>query len=124
MRPEELHYSKEHEWVRIEGEGATIGITDFAAGELGDIVLVELPEVGSIVEAGDPMGTIETVKSVEELYAPISGTVTEINDGLEDNPELVNEEPFGDGWMIRLEGVSTEDAELMTASAYGDMVGE
>lgn len=101
--PKELKYSKEHEWVRVEGNIAYIGITDFAQSELGDIVFVELPEVGDQVEADEPFGSVESVKTVSELYAPLTGKVVEVNERLADEPELVNSAPYGDAWMIAVE---------------------
>ncbi len=108
--PSELLYSKEHEWVRKEGSDVRIGITDFAQSELGDIVFVELPEVGDTIEVDEPFGSVESVKTVSELYAPISGTVVEVNEDLEDNPEYVNESPYEQAWMIVVE--PSDDAEL------------
>src|SRR5690625_2905861 len=108
--PTDLLYSEEHEWVRREGSDVRIGITDFAQSELGDIVFVELPEVGDAIEAGEPFGSVESVKTVSELYAPISGTVVEVNEDLEDNPEYVNESPYEQAWMIVVE--PSDDAEL------------
>lgn len=117
--PEDLRYSTEHEWVRLEGDVATIGITDFAQSELGDIVFVELPSEGDTVAEMGVFGAVEAVKTVSDLYSPMGGTVTEVNDDLEDNPEAVNQDPYGDGWMIRLKvddaGVFTS---LMTAADY------
>jgi len=98
--PKELKYSEEHEWVKVEGNRVRIGITDFAQSELGDIVFVELPEVGDEVEADEPFGSVESVKTVSELYAPISGKVVEVNDELDDSPEFVNESPYEKAWMI------------------------
>ena len=123
--PNDLLYSKEHEWVRREGSDIRIGITDFAQSELGDIVFVELPEVGETIEANEPFGSVESVKTVSELYAPISGTVVEINRDLEDNPEYVNESPYEKAWMIVVE--PSDDAELdelMSAEAYESFVSE
>jgi len=108
--PSELLYSKEHEWVRKEGSDVRIGITDFAQSELGDIVFVELPEVGDTIEVNEPFGSVESVKTVSELYAPVSGTVVEVNEDLEDNPEYVNESPYEQAWMIVVE--PSDDAEL------------
>jgi len=108
--PSELLYSKEHEWVRREGSDVRIGITDFAQSELGDIVFVELPEVGDTIEVDEPFGSVESVKTVSELYAPISGTVVEVNEDLEDSPEYVNESPYEQAWMIVVE--PSDDAEL------------
>jgi len=108
--PNELLYSKEHEWVRKEGSDVRIGITDFAQSELGDIVFVELPEVGDTIEVDEPFGSVESVKTVSELYAPVSGTVVEVNEDLEDNPEYVNDSPYEQAWMIVVE--PSDDAEL------------
>ncbi len=108
--PAQLKYSEEHEWVRVEGSKAMIGITDFAQNELGDIVFVELPQVGDELTFGDPFGSVESVKTVSELYAPVSGKVVEVNAALESAPEKVNEEPYDDGWMIAVE--LTDAAEL------------
>jgi glycine cleavage system H protein len=119
--PDDLRYSKEHEWVRVEGGRATIGITSFAADELGDIVFVELPEVGADLRQFSTFGVVESVKAVSDLYAPVSGRVLEVNDALRDAPELVNGDAFGDGWMLRVE--LDDDAELdqlMDSSAYAE----
>jgi glycine cleavage system H protein len=122
--PEELKYSEEHEWVKEEGGNKVrIGITDFAQSELGDIVFVELPEVGDELEADSPFGSVESVKTVSELYAPVSGKVVEVNEDLEDSPENVNESPYTDGWMIVVEMSNPSDLEkLMEASKYKEMV--
>ena len=115
----DLLYTSDHEWARIEGDEATVGITAFAVEQLGDITLVELPEIGDLVEAGETMGTIESVKAVSDLYAPLSGTVKEINQALEDEPELVNEDPFGLGWMLKIELSDSEQADqLLDADDY------
>jgi glycine cleavage system H protein len=124
MRPKDLRYSKQHEWVRLEGEEATIGITDFAATELGDIVYLELPEPGRKVRAGESLGSIETVKAVEDLYSPVDGVVLESNVTLQNKPELVNEDPFGEGWMVRVQVSGIDQDELMDAGAYAEMLGE
>ena len=121
--PKELLYSKEHEWVKMEDGKATIGITDFAQSELGDIVFVELPEVGDEISKDQPFGSVESVKTVSELYAPVSGKVVAINEELLDNPEYVNESPYGNAWMITIE--VTKDAEvkeLMDADAYSTLI--
>ena len=119
MYPDDLRYSKDHEWVRVEGSRATIGITSFAADELGDIVFVELPEPGTAVKQFTSFGVVESVKAVSDLYAPISGEVAEVNDALREKPELVNADPFGDGWMMRVElGAPDEIEQLMDAAAY------
>ncbi len=117
--PNELRYTEEHEWVRVEGSTVIIGITDFAQSELGDIVFVELPEEGADISAGDVFGSVESVKTVSELYAPVSGRVIAINDTLEDNPEHVNTESYDAGWMIKVE-LSNEDelSKLLTAEQY------
>ena len=123
--PVELKYSEEHEWARVEGERVTIGITEFAQGELGDIVFVELPEVGDAVVLGEPFGSVESVKTVSELYAPISGKVVQVNSELVDAPEKVNESPYVDGWMIVVElSDSTELNKLWTAEKYTATYGD
>lgn len=123
--PKELRYSDEHEWVKEEGEKVRIGITDFAQSELGDIVFVELPEVGDEVTADEPFGSVESVKTVSELYAPITGKVVEVNEDLEDNPEYVNESPFEKAWMIVVEPSDRSEFDgLMTAEQYADMTNE
>lgn len=119
ITPEDNRYAKSHEYVHIEGDTGTIGITDYAQKELGDVVFVELPQVGAELEAGDELGSIESVKAVSELFSPVSGTVTEVNEALADNPALVNTDPYGDGWMIRLKvSDATEADELMSAEEY------
>lgn len=123
--PDDLKYSKEHEWVLIEGSVATIGITDYAQEQLGDIVFVELPALGDKVSKDDAFGVVESVKSVNDVYAPISGKVLEVNDDLPENPEMVNDDPYGDGWMIKIELTDEEELEdLMTADEYKDYVAE
>jgi glycine cleavage system H protein len=123
--PKELRYSEEHEWVKVEGDKVRIGITDFAQSELGDIVFVELPEVGDEIVADEPFGSVESVKTVSELYAPISGKVVEVNEELDDNPEYVNESPYEKAWMIVVEPNDIQDVEkLMTAEEYEEMVKE
>ncbi|AID00887.1 glycine cleavage system protein GcvH [Staphylococcus xylosus] len=123
--PSELKYSKEHEWVKVEGNTVTIGITEYAQGELGDIVFVELPEVDDEINEGDTFGSVESVKTVSELYAPVSGKVVESNDELEDSPEFVNESPYEKAWMVKVE-LSDESQidELLTAEQYSEMIGE
>ncbi len=121
--PEDNRYAKSHEYVHLEGDVATIGITDYAQKELGDVVFVELPQVGSQLEAADELGSIESVKAVSELFAPVSGEVVEVNEALADNPALVNTDPFGDGWMIRVKvSDPTEVDELMSAEEYDEYV--
>jgi len=123
--PKEFKYSEEHEWVKIEGEKVRIGITDFAQAELGDIVFVELPEVGDELEADEPFGSVESVKTVSELYAPISGKVVEVNGELEDAPEFVNESPYEKAWMVVIEpSDKSEMDKLMDAKAYEEMTKE
>ncbi|ABO68301.1 MULTISPECIES: glycine cleavage system protein GcvH [Geobacillus] len=123
--PKELRYSKEHEWVRVEGDKVRIGITDFAQSELGDIVFVELPEVGTEITANEPFGSVESVKTVSELYAPISGTIVEVNESLNDNPEYVNESPYEKAWMIVIEPKDLSEVDnLLTAEQYAAMVNE
>ena len=122
--PEDLRYTKEHEWVRLDGVRARIGITDFAQDALGDVVYVDLPEVGANVTADQPMGEVESTKSVSDVYSPISGTIVERNPLLDDRPELVNEQPYGDGWLVTIE-VSDPSAldALLDAVAYRGLVG-
>ncbi|MBM4760763.1 glycine cleavage system protein GcvH [Bacillus sp. B15-48] len=123
--PKELHYSKEHEWVKTEGDKVRIGISHFAQSELGDIVFVELPEVGDEVNVDEPFGSVESVKTVSELYAPLSGKVVEVNEDLNDNPEYVNESPYEKAWMIVVEPRDLSEVEkLMTAEEYEEMVKE
>ena len=119
--PDDLRYSKEHEWVRTEEDRATIGITSFAADELGDIVFVELPDVGATVAQFATFGVVESVKAVSDLYAPVSGEVVEVNEALRDAPELMNSDPFGEGWIARVTLADAAELEaLMDASAYAD----
>ena len=123
--PNELRYTKEHEWVKIEENTAVIGITDFAQNELGDIVFVELPEVGDEVSLDQPFGSVESVKTVSELYAPISGTVVAVNEELSDSPELVNESPYETAWMIKVELSNPSEVEqLLTPDAYKEVISE
>jgi glycine cleavage system H protein len=123
--PGNLKYSEEHEWVRVEGNKAYIGISDFAQSELGDIVFVELPSVGDEIKQNDPFGSVESVKTVSELYAPLSGKVVEVNGDLDDSPELVNESPYEKAWMIAVEISNAADLEkLMDSAAYEQMVKE
>jgi len=123
--PEDVKYSKEHEWVRVEGNVATVGISDYAQEQLGDIVFVELPAVGDKVSKEDAFGVVESVKAVSDIYAPVSGKVLEVNDDLPDNPEIINEDPYEDGWMIKIEMNDPEDLEdLMGAVEYEEYVAE
>lgn len=122
--PENLRYTKEHEWVRMEGDEAVVGITSFAQGELGDIVYVEIETVGQELEANAVFGTVEAVKTVSDLFLPLGGTITEVNPNLNSNPELVNSDPFGEGWMVKMKVKNPADFEqLMDAAAYGSLVG-
>ena len=123
--PSELKYSKELEWVKVEGNTVTIGITEYAQGELGDIVFVELPEVDDEINEGDTFGSVESVKTVSELYAPVSGKVVESNEELEDSPEFVNESPYEKAWMVKVE-LSDESQldDLLSADQYKEMIGE
>ena len=117
--PDDLRYSKEHEWVRVEDSRATIGITSFAAEELGDIVFVELPEIGAALSQFGTFGVVESVKAVSDLYSPVSGTVVEVNEALRDAPELMNSDPFGEGWIARLELSDAGELDtLMDGEAY------
>ncbi|EOD3990411.1 glycine cleavage system protein GcvH [Staphylococcus aureus] len=123
--PNELKYSKEHEWVKVEGNVAIIGITEYAQSELGDIVFVELPETDDEINEGDTFGSVESVKTVSELYAPISGKVVEVNEELEDSPEFVNEFPYEKAWMVKVEISDESQIEaLLTAEKYSEMIGE
>ena len=122
--PDNLRYTKDHEWVRLEGDEAVIGITDFAQHELGDIVYVEVETVGKDLNAHEVFGTVEAVKTVSDLYLPVAGTITEVNPSLNSNPELVNTDPYGQGWMVRMKPANVQEIEsLMDAAAYGQLVG-
>lgn len=122
--PAELKYTKDHEWVLIDGNIATIGITDFAQGELGDIVFVDVDSVDDELSAGDVFGSVEAVKTVSDLFLPLSGTVTAFNSELEDQPELLNTDPYGKGWIIKLDiGDSADTTELLTAEQYQESLG-
>ncbi|RLB63723.1 MAG: glycine cleavage system protein GcvH [Deltaproteobacteria bacterium] len=121
--PEELKYTEEHEWVLVEDDVATIGVSDFAQDQLGDIVFVELPEVGDTLEVGDSFGVVESVKAVSDVYAPANGEVVEVNESLPDEPEALNNSPYEDGWMIKLKlSDSTDLDSLMDVSAYQEFV--
>lgn len=123
--PENLKYTKEHEWVRVEGDTGVIGITDYAQGELGDVVFVELPAKGRALKQGEVLGTVEAVKAVSDLYAPLSGQVTEINAALEKSSELVNKEPYAGGWMIKIKiSAMSELASLLDAKKYRELIGK
>ncbi|MBV9495026.1 MAG: glycine cleavage system protein GcvH [Acidobacteria bacterium] len=121
--PEDSRYAKSHEYVHVEGDVGTIGITDYAQKELGDVVFVELPTVGTQLDAADELGSIESVKAVSELFSPISGEVVEVNERLREKPELINTDPYGDGWMVRIKlSDSTEVDELMNAEEYEEYI--
>jgi glycine cleavage system H protein len=121
--PEDNRYAKSHEYVHVEGDVGTIGITDYAQKELGDVVFVELPQVGTQLDATDELGSIESVKAVSELFAPVSGEVIEVNEALSDKPELVNTDPYGDGWMVRVRLSTPDEAdELMSAEEYEEYI--
>ncbi|MFD2514725.1 glycine cleavage system protein GcvH [Pontibacter locisalis] len=123
--PENLKYTKDHEWVRIEGDTAFVGITDFAQGELGDIVYVDIDTVDKEVSQEEVFGTVEAVKTVSDLFSPLSGTVLEFNDKLESSPELVNSDPYGDGWIIKMSiSDNSQVNDLLTADAYRELIGQ
>lgn len=120
--PKELMYTKDHEWVRFDGDVATVGITDFAQGELGDIVYVEIETQGEELESGEIFGTVEAVKTVSDLFMPVSGEVIAVNEAINDTPELINKDPFGEGWMIKIK-VSDRGDLLVTADEYEKLIG-
>lgn len=121
--PDDLRYTKDHEWVRVNGSEAVVGITDFAQRELGDIVYVEVETVGKQLEAGTVFGTVEAVKTVSDLFLPVSGSITELNPALANAPELVNNDPYGEGWMVKMKITNTADLEtLLDAKAYEQLV--
>jgi len=123
MYPTDYLYSREHEWIRVDGDTCVLGITQFAQQELGEVVFVELPEVGQMFNTGDELGTIESVKAVAEVYTPVAGEVTEINDAVIDDPELLNDDPQGEGWLIKIRFSSASDLkELMNAEQYEEYV--
>ena len=123
--PKDLKYTKEHEWVKVEGNIATVGITDYAQDSLGDVVYVELPQEGAAVTKHEPFGVVESVKAVSDLYSPLSGSVTEVNDAIIDSPEAINEDPYGDAWMIKVEVGSEDDlGDLLTAEEYQKFIEE
>jgi len=122
--PTDLKYTKEHEWVEVEGNIATVGITDYAQGELGDVVFVELPAIGAKIRFGDSFGTIEAVKAVSEIFSPVSGKVIEINSMLEEDPMIVNSDPYGDGWMIKVDMTDpSEMDQLLSSEDYLRLIG-
>jgi glycine cleavage system H protein len=123
--PDDLRYSEEHEWVRVEGTKVRLGITDYAQDALGDIVFVDLPEVGSAVEVGGQLGEVESTKSVSEIYSPLAGTVSAVNDALSDGPDRINQDPYGEGWICELELAAGEDpGRLLDAAAYGGLIAD
>ncbi|WP_339877684.1 glycine cleavage system protein GcvH [uncultured Algoriphagus sp.] len=122
--PQELKYTKDHEWVKIDGDIATIGITEFAAGELGDIVYVEVETTGETLDTNEVFGSVEAVKTVSDLFMPVSGEILEVNPDLEDSPELVNESPYEKGWMIKVKITGDLPSELLSAAEYAELVGK
>lgn len=123
--PEELKYTKDHEWIRLDGNTATVGITEFAQRELGDIVYVEIETEGESVENGEVFGTVEAVKTVSDLFMPLTGTVSEVNEALETEPELVNSDPYGQGWMIKIAIENEAEIEgLLSAEEYAELIGQ
>ena len=123
--PADLKYTKEHEWIRVEGDTGVVGITDYAQGELSDVVFVELPKKGKHLKQGDAFGTVEAVKAVSDLYSPLSGEVTEVNPALEATPELVNKEPYKGGWMIKVKMADKSDLNnLLDAKKYRELIGK
>jgi len=124
MVPDDRKYTQEHEWIQVEGDTATVGVTDYAANELGDIVFVELPESGDEFSHGDTVGTIESVKAVADFFLPVSGEIVAVNDAVVDNPELVNKSPLDDGWLLKVRLSDTGELDsLMDAAAYQDLIG-
>lgn len=121
--PQDLHYTKDHEWIRYEGDIAFVGITDFAQSELGDIVYVDVNTVGSEVKAGDVFGTVEAVKTTSDLFMPVDGEVLEVNESLNSNPEQVNNDPYGNGWIVKIRPTGGGKEHLIDAAAYGALVG-
>tara|TARA_Y100000588_G_scaffold84216_1_gene88780 strand:- start:1848 stop:2273 length:426 start_codon:yes stop_codon:yes gene_type:complete len=122
--PEHLFYTKEHEWANFKDNEVIIGITDYAQSQLGDIIFIEFPEIGDQVNAGDSFGEVEAVKTVSELYAPVTGTVLEVNENLEDSADLVNSDPYGDGWLIKIKPTNlNEKDDLMKSAAYKELIG-
>jgi glycine cleavage system H protein len=122
--PVELKYTKDHEWVKIDGDIATIGVTDFAQKELGDIVYVEVETLGETLEAGEVFGTVEAVKTVSDLFMPVTGEILELNSELESSPELVNDSPYTEGWMVKVKITGALPSDLLDAASYKDLIGE
>ena len=122
--PEHLFYTKEHEWANFKDNEVIIGITDYAQSQLGDIIFIEFPEIGDQINAGDSFGEVEAVKTVSELYAPVTGTIQEVNENLEDSADLVNSDPYGDGWLIKIKPTNlNEKDDLMKSAAYKELIG-
>jgi glycine cleavage system H protein len=122
--PASLRYTKEHEWISVEGETALVGVTEFAQGELGDIVFIEVETVGEVLEEGDTFGTIEAVKTVSDMFMPVSGEVLEFNEELNKTPELINKDPYGKGWIVRIKLTNAAQlGHLLDAEAYGELIG-
>jgi glycine cleavage system H protein len=122
--PDNFKYTEDHEWIAIEGDIATVGVTDYAQGELGDLVFIELPQVEDQVTLGESFGTVEAVKAVSDLFAPLSGSVAEINELLADDPEIVNKDPYGEGWMIKIKISDTDElTALLSAESYKELIG-
>lgn len=122
--PEDLHYARSHEWVRIDGSTAVVGITEYAGKQLGEIVYLELPEVGRVLDSEEEFGTVESVKAVSELFTPLAGEIVEVNTQATEDPVALNDDPYGDGWLIKLKLASDDTSELLDAKAYGDYVRE
>lgn len=123
--PQDLKYTKEHEWVKVDGDTVTVGITDYAQDSLGDVVYVELPSEGGNVTKNEPFGVVESVKAVSDLYSPVSGSVTEVNDAIIDSPEVINEDPYGDAWMLKIELASEDELDdLLSADEYQEFIEE
>lgn len=123
--PENLKYTSQHEWILVDGSSAKVGITDFAQSELGDVVFIEIPSVGKQVRQGESIGTIEAVKTVADLYSPVTGEVVRVNEKIKDSPEIVNKDPYGEGWMVQLRIANMKELDsLLTADAYKKLVGQ
>ena len=120
--PSDLLYTKDHEWIKIENGIATVGITDYAQGELGDIIFIELPEIGDSVQAEDSIGTIEAVKTVADIYSPMNGEISEVNINLEDNPDILNTDPYDSGWIIKLNNFTNNDDNYLTPDQYKSLI--
>lgn len=120
--PEDFRYTREHEWARADGDRVVVGITDYAQDQLGDVVFVQLPEVGAEVEAGQPLGEVESTKSVSDVYSPVSGRVVEKNAEVEESPETINSDPYGDGWLVVIEKTGEDESDLLNAQEYRDLI--